>query len=776
MRSNGSGSTRKPMRPEKTFHEYVAIIARGKWIALACLVGCVLAAFLYSQFATPVFKATATVLIDQRASSFPLTMEGGTRGNFQNIRNEMEVLKSRPIADTVAKRLLQIVYADTVTRTVLPVILAQNSDGKQPVTAPLGEVIARLGGMVDFESLRETDIIKINAQSGNAQEAALIANLYAQSYYDRNIYNSRSRSRSLREFLEAQLRDKRGTLDETEQALQQYMENQGIVSLDDESKKTIDQLSQLEANRDATDISIKSLTRTLESYRAQLPQQEIDIARQIGEGNDQYIKGLQEQIAQLEVTKDVTIAQNPLAATQDIYAQKLKEIDDQIASLKSKLQARTTDYIQSLPAGKATGGANDPAGYLKQLKQNLAETEIELQSLQARKSALDGVIRQYNAQFERIPKKSIQFARLQRAKLSNEKLFLLVESKFNEVAISERSEFGYITIMDPAIPPGSPSSPKLILNLMLGMAFGVALGLGSVFVKEYLDVKVQSPEDLKKKGYTLLAAVMKMDSDIRQAKEEGQAGRYAREVDPHLLTLMLPFSPISESYRLLRTALHFPRSSAPPRTVLITSPNPGEGKTTTACNLAVAFAQTGKKVLLIDCDLRKPNVHNLFNIEMKPGLSELLFRVGAHELAVQTSVVKNLDVICAGALSPNPSEILGSREMSTLVEQVKREYEIVLLDASPVLAATDASVVSTLVDAVVVVVSGGTTRMADVERAVEMLESVGGKLLGFVLNNLDLQKAYGLSYGRQGYGYYGYAYQTDGKNGKHRSGAKKGTK
>lgn len=773
MRSNGTGGSRKPASSERTIQEYIAIIARGRWIALACFLGCILAAFLYSQLATPVYKATATVLIDQKVSSSPLTMEGNPRSTGQNIRNELEVLKSRSIADTVAKRILQQPYTDTTRRALLPLVVPAEGSKTGAALATLPEVIGRLSGTVDFEPVRETDIIKITAQSGDPREAALVANLYSQAYFDRNIYNSRSRSRALREFLEAQLRDKRGTLDETEQAVQQYMETQGIVSLDEESKKTIQQLSQLEANRDATDIAIKSLTGTLNSYKSQFPQQEADVARMIGEGSDQYIKGLQEQIAQLEVTRDVTIAQNPAFVGQEVYALKLKEIDDQISSLKLKLQTRTNEFIQSLPAGRASGGQADPAGYLKQLKQNIVETEIEVQSLKAKKSALDGVIRQYNVQFERIPKKSIQFARLQRSKLSNEKLFLLVESKYNEAAIAERSEFGYITIMDPAVVPGAPASPKLFLNLLIGAALGMLFGLGAVFIKEHLDVKVQSPEDLKKKGYTLLAAVMRMESDIRQVKEQGEAGRYAREVDPHLLTLMLPFSPISESYRLLRTALHFPRSTTPPKTVLLSSPNPGEGKTTTTCNLAVAFAQTGKRVLLIDCDLRKPNVHNLFNIVMKPGLSELLFKVGAHELSVQTSVIKNLDIIAAGAISPNPSEILGSREMSALIEQAKREYDIVLLDASPVLAATDASVVSTLVDAVVLVVSAGTTRVADVERAVEMLESVGGKLLGFVLNNLDLQKAYGIAYARQGYGYYGYSYQSNGKNGKVKAKTKK---
>ncbi|MGA9117522.1 MAG: polysaccharide biosynthesis tyrosine autokinase [Bacteroidota bacterium] len=759
----------RPHGPERSVQDYIGILIRGKWIVVGSFATILVLSFVYTKLVTPVYKASATVLIDQRLPPVPVSLDAPSRAILQNVKNEMEVLLSRSVADSVAVRLMERRYVDTLDYEIIPVLYsAYEPEGKREL-ASLGEVSGNLMGMVDFDPLRETDVIRITASSENPREAALVANTYAQVYHDRNIYTSRARSRALREFLENQVRDKRKGLDESEGAMQDYMENQGIVSLDDESRKVIEQLSALEANRDAVDIELISRARKLASYREQFPQQEADVARVMGGANDQYIRGLQEEIARLEVQRDVTIAQNPQASGQEIYNDRLKEIDTQIAALKVNLQARTDEFIERLPASRAADTRSDPAGYLRQLKQDIAETEIEMQSLRAKKQALNDVIRGYNAQFERIPKKSIQFARLQRAKLSNEKLYLLVESKYSEAAISERSEFGYVTVMDPAYVPTAPASPKMILNLLLGAFLGLGLGIGVVFVRELLDVRIQTPEDFKKKGYQMLAAVMEMEEELKEISPDDERNRFAREIDPHLLTLLLPFSPIAESYRLLRTAVSFPREGNPPRILVVTSPNPSEGKSTTVANLAVTFAQSGKKTLLVDCDLRKPNIHNLFRIQTKPGLNELLFRTGAHELAVQAGVIKNLDVICAGSISPNPSEVLGSQELRSLLDQARREYDMILLDASPVLAATDATVLSTIVDGAVIVTSAGITRMADIERAVEHIEGVGGKVAGYVLNRLDLRRAYGIPYGRKGYGYYGYSYHS----GNGRAGAKR---
>jgi capsular exopolysaccharide synthesis family protein len=217
----------------------------------------------------------------------------------------------------------------------------------------------------------------------------------------------------------------------------------------------------------------------------------------------------------------------------------------------------------------------------------------------------------------------------------------------------------------------------------------------------------------------------------------------------------------------MRTNLQFARVGHPVRTVLFTSPAPGEGKSTTACNLGVAFAQTGKKVLLVDADLRRPTLDQKFNTKRIPGLSELLTQRAKFQDVVQTTKVENLHVLASGDIPPNPAEALGSDEMRDFVEAVARQYDVVLFDSSPVLAVTDPAVVSTMVDGTVFVVSAGKTRTQELEQAAEIIEGVGGKTIGVVMNNFDPVKAYGISYRKGGRHRYSYSrvYYGGGKDG-----------
>ncbi|MBE0558743.1 MAG: hypothetical protein IH628_16070, partial [Proteobacteria bacterium] len=266
--------------------------------------------------------------------------------------------------------------------------------GATLATVPL--VVGRLTKTVEFDPVRESDVIRVTAKSKNPNEAVLIANTYAQAYYDRNMFASRARSRAVREFLDEQMQSKRGSLATAEDALQSYMEAKEVVSLDDEARKLIEQLSQLEALRDAADVSIQAAQKTLVSYQQQLAELGPNVARAIGEANDPYIRLLQDQIARLEVQRDVTVAQNPQAVGQDIYRQKLLEIDVQISALRIKLQDRTKTYLETVvPGTRVSGQASDPAGFLSQVKQKVIELQIELQELQSRKTALIEQISQY---------------------------------------------------------------------------------------------------------------------------------------------------------------------------------------------------------------------------------------------------------------------------------------------------------------------------------------------------------------------------------------------
>ena len=763
---------------EPGFEDYLQIILRGKWVIAASFLLVLGATAAYTYTTKPTYEATASVLVDtkgQQSSSFLFDVTG--IGAVKNIKNELEILKSRSLLEVVAQALLDRKFIDEGRQEQIEITKAPEDSLTVRGFATVAEVVGRFTGVVDFEPVRDSDVIKITARSNQAGEAALIANTFAKAYFDRNMFSSRTRSRAVREFLHSQLNTREQSLDTAEGELQKYMETQGIVSLDDEARKVIEQLSALEATRDATDIQIQSLTKTLSSYQEELAKVEPNVAKAMGEANDPYIRQMQDQLAKLEVQRDVTISQNPNVAGQDIFTQKLKEIDAQIVALRKNLQQRTDEYLKSILPGTTIATQNDPTAYLSQVKLKIVETKIEQQSLIAKKRSLSEVIGQYEQQFNKIPQKSIEYARLQRSRLSNEKLFLLVEEKYNEAAIKEQSEFGYIDIIDPAVVPLNPVSPKKRLNLLLGALLGLGLGITLVFGREYLDVRIRTPEDLKKRGLPPLTAIALMNGELKLMGGKTKVRMGGAEIDAHLIAFSNPLSSIAESFRRLRTNVLYAQIDTPVQVLLVTSANPAEGKSTTVSNLAIAFAQTGKKTLLIDTDLRKPSIHTEFGLKREPGISDLLFGQAGEQEAIQRSVVDHLDILCCGTIPQNPAEILGSQKMREFLAQMKKKYDFILLDSPPALAVTDPSILATIVDGTLVIVSSGNTRVEALDRTLELIRGVGGKILGVVLNNFDLRQAYGGYYrNREQSQGYGSKYGVYGENGNGDAKTKRGAR
>ena len=740
---------------EHTLRDYIALVLRGKWIILASFVLVFGLSILYIKLADRTYMATVAVRIDlKQLQSTPFREVTTINGNLSVIQNELQILKSNTLSEMVAQRLLDLHFLDSTQGIVINLLKAGKDEPSLGGIASLDEVNGRVQSSVDFEPVRESDVIKISARSRDPREAALIANLYAQSYFDRNLFASRTKSRSFREFLQSQVRDKQAQLGKSEDELRRYMEAKGVVSLDDNSKRIIEQLSQLESQRDAADISIQALEKTLQTYRGQIVQQEQSVAKVMGEANDPYISRLQAQLAQLEVQRDITVAQNPDYVGKEVFNAQLGEIEGQIQALKAKLRKRTDEFLTNLLPGSGSGGDNaDPAGYLRQVKQKVLENQVELQSLQAKRSALTQAISDYNRQFENLPKKNMEFARLQRDKSSIEKLYLTIEEKYNEANITEQAETGYIDIFDPALVPSTPASPKVLVSLLLGAFGGMGLGMFIVFGREYMRDVIRTPEDLKKRGYTPLSTISQMGAELRhRVNGNGKVPIMA----PQLVMVTNPLAPVAESYRYLRTNIQLAKRDSAPHTILVTSALEGEGKTTTAANLAIAFAHAKKRTILVDADLRRPMLHTMFRLKAKPGLHELLAGTVTMGEVLQQTEIPDLTIVTSGSIPMNPAEYLGSDRMLAYVAELKERFDVILFDCPPVLAVTDASILATVVDRVILVVSSGRTTVQELDHTVETLTTVGVHASGVVLNNFNPKRAYGSIARRAGYGYYGH--------------------
>jgi len=315
-------------------------------------------------------------------------------------------------------------------------------------------------------------------------------------------------------------------------------------------------------------------------------------------------------------------------------------------------------------------------------------------------------------------------------------------AQYQLARISEGGETGGVRIIDAAALPLTPVSPQRRRAVLLAAIIGCLLGVLAAVVADRFDDSVQTPDEVRHRLHLAILGSIPRVRDALFGRTQRERFRLISHVEPQSL--------IAEAFRSLRTNIAFARAHHDLRTIVLTSPGPGDGKSTVACNVATIFAQQGQRTLLIDADLRRAVVDGTFNVPRSPGLSDLL--VGTARLAETTRPVDvpNLFVLASGQFPPNPSELLGSPAMRDLLEEAKTTFDMVVIDSPPVLAVTDASVISSVVDGTIVVVRVGKTARDAVRRAVAQLRVVNGRVLGAVLNDVDFRS--GVYYG--GYGYY----------------------
>jgi polysaccharide biosynthesis transport protein len=764
---------------EISLQDILEKIYRRKTVVTLVFTLIVVLTALYTFLQRPTYEATAQVLIQKNKNASGSILGGMSdllqpfESDERRITNELDILQTNLLRTEVAQELFQNPMMtidgkqdsmEIITASQEALQKAREKYGAQNTLTLLDIVKARLLKQVTFSNDRNSDIISIAVKSHSPQESSRIANVYSKEYYNLNLSSSRNMATNVREFLGSQLADTRQQLDVAETSLQNYMQSQGIVSLDDEAKQLIEVMSTFQAQRDDVVVQMKSQQNVLDAYKAQMAKIEPLMSSNVSEAVDPYITLLQEQLAQLEVNRDVAISQNPMVADREVYNQIIAKTDSQISDLRKKLKEKTTQLMSSQMMGMGSSGTSggggqsyDPTGYYKELKLRILQQEINLGATEAQLKELDRVVGQYDGDFSRIPKQYIQLAKLDRTEKSREKLFLMIQDSYQQAEIAEQSQFGYVQIVDPAVPPQKPVSPKIPLNLTLGVLLGLALGVGWVFVLDYMDRSIKSPEDLEKKGLNVLASIPIMTGTNSQRKEDVGEERVMKDgvsVPLRLITFHKPSDPISEAYRSLRTAIQYSRIDKPIKSLLVVSALPKEGKSTTTANIAVTFAKAGLKTLLIDADLRRPIQHRLFNYDRKPGLVEYLKGEIDLNTAVRKTFVENLFLLPTGSLPPNPAEVLGSDAMKNSFEIFKASFDFVIFDSPPVVAVTDGVILSKLTDGVVFVTLANRTEADVLEKAYSTLKQVKAGIIGVVLNEFDVTKAYGAYY--RYYRYYHY--------------------
>jgi tyrosine-protein kinase Etk/Wzc len=508
-----------------------------------------------------------------------------------------------------------------------------------------------------------------------------------------------------------------------EAGLQRFRERESVISPKAEGEAQVNRLARFQAERDLAEAEHRSLAVLV---------REVESARRSANDPSPYRRLL----------GFPTILMNQ-AVGQLIGT--LNEVENERARLLTRLTPQDPD-VQILTAR------------VHELEEQLrAITTTYLASLETRMASLNAVLSRNSEQLKQIPAKEIEYARQLRSANVIEEIFTELQSRQKEAQIIAAVQDPTVRVVDPAIPPLKPVKPNKPFSVALALMLGIALGLAAGFLKETLDTTIHTREELQTESGSvpILGTIPRIHANGVSTNGHGVWWRI-RPATLHLspdtrksrlVAGRNPRGAASEAYRTLRTNIAFARAEAPAKTMVFTSPAPGDGKSTSSSNLAITLAQQGLRSILIDADMRRGAIHEAFDVKQRPGLSDYLGGQVSLEEVIRNVELEGarFDFVPTGTLPPNPAELLASARMQALLEHLSGEYDAVIFDAPPLNVVTDAAILGSRADGVIVVVRAGITDRSALRYALKQLDSVRARVLGCVLNDVDSRRdrAYG---------------------------------
>jgi len=699
------------MRDSRRFEDYWKVVWRRKWVVVLTVVTAMAAVTVGNRFSPRIYEASSTLYIKEQ---MPSVLGGNLSATgfsdlspLEEINTQMEILKSRSLLEEVIGQL-----------GLEDLLVAEKG---QPESERLQLTIDALRKQLTVSSIPNTRLIRASVKSRDPVLAMKIANAISRSFIDRNVGSKRSEANAVLAFVSDQVNQVNARLDQAEEDLLRYKQSHRIADITEEAKLKLDRLSDLESRYEQAKLDRRILaTRMAAALRLAAP----DAAQ--AAAVSPAVSSLQDRLTEAEKR----LAQ---LAPGDPAEPRLRAGAD---SLKRQIQAEME---------KGTGQAPS-ASVNSVLQVQIADYRYQDVILASQEEAFRGLIDSNEADVNALSAQDISLARLERVRRINDDLYSELVKSRNEAQIEAVSQLGNIDIIDPAVTPLRPVSPKKEENLIIGLLLSLVLGVCLAFLLEHFDTTVRNEEEIKRLlAIPLLGHIPKFHQNGRAiAKKTG-------ELVPRnpLFTRDEPRSPVSEAFRLLRTNLFFIELDKGLKTIAVTSAVPGEGKTVVAVNLAAALAGQEERVLLIDADFRAPAVHRVLLLPQAPGFTNILVdHLNIHSVVRDVPGLPNLSVITAGRIPPNPAEVTGSARMRQVIEELRGSFDRIIFDGPPVLGATDAVVLASSVDGALIVLRKGKIDRRAVKRMAEILDHTRVTILGGVLNGIDK------SDDGYGYGYY----------------------
>ncbi len=766
--SNGTSGKGKSSSSDEIDLKHLFLTGwRYKWIIMILVSVSLVSSYFIAKSMTPIYQAESKMMIAEMRSRYTL---GGSdltsllTGSFgigmgSTIANELQILRSRRFLSQVADRLLENPYDED--GNLFP-RMTQDDEGEIKLVER-DVLISRLGGIGYVREDMESDIIKVTYMSPSPEEARLVVNTVIDTYYDFSTLENRQQSRAALAFLDGELEEVEGQLKRSEEELRDFMNRHGLVVIEEQSINLVNQLASLEAEQKRIEVQLVAATSALENYREELDTLMPGIEGQIASANSARISRYSFRLAELETQRVLLLTEYPELVDAQESEPQLAKLNRQINQLREEIASLAREVIQT--DERFIGFLGDPdgniAGKLGEIREQILLLDVEQKQLMAQKDMIDQSIERFDAQFAGMPDNMLTYMRLYREQRMNEQIYLTVAKQTSELKVWEQTQLGYGRIVDYAIEPVSPVRPRTVFFLLGGFLIGGFLSIGYIVTRETMTTEIKSVDYLRSLGYQLLAVIPDIGPVIKKnynGKKRVNAGGSTISTD--LTCVLDPVSPISESYRRLFNNVLYSQPDTPFKTIVVTSAGQGEGKSTTLANMAIAIAESGRSVVLVDCDFRRPRVYKQFGIDEEPGVSDWLFDEKELEDITVDSIVPGLKLLPTGKKVANPSSLVQSNKMHQLVSTLQKTYDYVLIDAPPFGILTDATPLMNTADGVVLCVRFDQTRKHDLEHTLDNLNNIKVKIIGTVLTSFDHKRSTGYYYSSD---YYRYAYESYNK-------------
>lgn len=745
------------------FLDYLKVVQKRLWMVVAFFVIIVSIVTIKTFKTTPVYQATARVVLEQSKVNVGI-QQVYSENQFTSIdfyTNQCEIIKSR----SVAKKVI-----DTLDLKNNPELKPQIKEEKEQVPIDETRFVDGFLSRLKVSLMRNSGVVSISYEGYNPQLITRIANTVAKTYIETDWERRYNVSKDALDWLNKQLRDVKISLEESERALQKYKKGADLI--------TVEAMGKVDSGGDEKQ---NVVIQKLMELNAAVTESKTDRVR---------LEVLYNKLNEIRNAKNKEeIVQSIPSVVQSVLIQNLKtnyaQVEMNFAMYSQRYGMKHPKIVQ---LNNELSTIRD--SIIKEVERICGSIETEYEIAKNRESTLVGVLEQQKNEVFAMGDKAIQYGVLKREVDTNRQMYETLLTRMKETNLTEDLKTSNIRVLDYAEVPLRPVKPKKGLNILLGIIVGLACGVGFAFVMEYMDNTIRTQEDVEKYLKTALLGIVghipaygektglksnegKLIPDSLskyafsqsmknvQSRFWGILGRSTGDRKERsgneLIAHTSPKHMITEAIKGIRTSIMFSHPDNPKRVILVTSTAPSEGKTLISANLAVVIAQTGKKVLIIDADLRKPSIHKIFRIDKSKGLSNLLVKTCDLHAVTMPTQVPNVQAIACGPIPPNPSELLSSPAMAEFLEKAKKEYDLIIIDSPPLMTVTDARILARVADGIVFVIKSSQTTREGARKAVSYFSDISDKILGTVINDVDFSrdKYYYQYYYQYRYGGYG---------------------